>query len=94
MSLPDGAQTINIHSNISMYKYKLAIKKHIPEFPEITVEFEDKNRKEAIARSKIIIQKVAESYSKGYYTAKLYRKSFLFDWTRAITPKIACTNNG
>ena len=77
-----------------MSKYKLEIKKHIPEFPEITIEFEEKTKKEAIARSKNIIREVAESYSKGYYTAKLYRKSFLFDWTRVITPKIACTNNG
>ncbi len=77
-----------------MPKYKIVIQKHIPEFPEITVEFEEKTKKEAIARLKKIIQEVAESYSKGYYTAKLYHKSIFFDWTRVITPKIAFTNNG
>ena len=76
-----------------MAKYQIAIQKQIPDYPVITVEFEEKTRKEAIARSRVIFQEVAEQYSKGEYKGKLYRKFFLLDWCRVLTPEFACTIN-
>lgn len=76
-----------------MPKHKLAIQKQAPDYPEITVEFEVRTKKEAIARSKDIIKNVAEQFSKGYYTAKLYRIYLLIGWCRVSTPEIAYSNN-
>lgn len=76
-----------------MPKHKLAIQKQAPDYPEITVEFEVKTQKEAIGRSEEIIKDVAEQFSKGYYTAKLYRKNLLLGWCRVSTPRIAYSNN-
>lgn len=76
-----------------MPQYKIAIQKQAPDYPEITVEFEAKTKKEAIARPKEIIKNVAEQFSKGYYTAKLYRNYLLLGWCLVSTPEIAYSNN-
>ncbi len=76
-----------------MPKHKLAIQKQASDYPEITVEFEVKTQKEAIVRSKEIIKNVAEQFSKGYYTAKLYRNYLLLGWCLVSTPEIAYSNN-
>ena len=76
-----------------MPQYKIAIQKQAPDYPEITVEFEVKTKKEAMARSQVIIKEVAEQFSNGYYTAKLYRKNLLLGWCRVSTPEIAYSNN-
>jgi len=75
-----------------MSKYKIAIQKQIPDYPEIAVEFEEKSKKEALAKSQMIIKDVAEQYSAGRYLGRLYRKSFLFGWCRVSASGITCTN--
>lgn len=75
-----------------MPKYKIAIQKQIPDYPEIAVEFEEKSKKEALARSQMIIKDVAEQYSAGRYLGRLYRKSFLFGWCRVSASDITCTS--
>lgn len=76
-----------------MPQYKIAIQKQAPDYPEITVEFEVKTKKEAIARSQVIIKEVAEQFSNGYYTVKLFRNYLFLGWCRVSTPEIAYTNN-
>lgn len=75
-----------------MPKYKIAIQKQIPDYPEIAVEFEERSKKEALARSQMIIKDVAEQYSAGRYLGRLYRKSFLFGWCRVPASDFTCTN--
>lgn len=76
-----------------MPKYMLAIQKQIPDYPEITIEFEEKTKKEAIVRSNEIVKEMAERYSNGLYKTKLFKKHFVFGWCRVSTPEIVYTNN-
>lgn len=76
-----------------MPQYMIAIQKQAPDYPEITVEFEVKTKKEAIGRSKEIIKDVAEQFSKGYYTGNLYRKTFFLGWYRINTSEINYTRD-
>lgn len=75
-----------------MPKYKIEIQKQYSDYFEIAVEFEEKSKKEAIARSQMIINDVADQYSEGCYTGRLYRKYFFFRWCRVPTSVITHTN--
>ncbi len=71
-----------------MPKYKIEIQKQYSDYFEIAVEFEEKSKKEAIARSQMIINDVADQYSEGCYTGRLYRTSFFFGWCRVSTQDV------
>lgn len=83
---------ISFNYKLFMPKYKLTIQKQFSDYFEIAVEFEEKSKKEAVAKSQIIIKDVAEQYSEGRYIGRLYRKSFLFGWFRALASDITFTN--
>ena len=73
-----------------MARYKIVIQKTHPVVYDITVEFDERTKVGAIAKAHEILQEEAVQFSKGEYSGKLYKKSFLFGWRQISASKLEC----
>ena len=74
-----------------MSKFKIIIQKSIPDYPEISIEYEEKSKEKAIAKAHELLEDVAKQFSKGIYTGKLYKKNLLFGWCHVLVSGMTYT---